>query len=121
MTERDDRDLRDRFEALRREDAERGTPFPTTLGDARARRLHPPRRAILPVAAAVVAAAALIFLITRHHRQAAAIDLASVRWHLPTDFLLQLPGDELLRTVPELGRVRYPGAHTPRDSDRRTP
>jgi len=33
------------------------------------------------------------------------IDLAAVRLHAPTDFLLKLPGADLLRTVPRLGRV----------------
>jgi hypothetical protein len=35
-----------------------------------------------------------------HRKRAALVDLASVRWEAPTDFLLRTPGTELLRTVP---------------------
>jgi len=44
MTERNDSDLRDRFRALRREDAAAAPPFDATLTAARARRVAPPRR-----------------------------------------------------------------------------
>jgi hypothetical protein len=113
MTERDDHDLHDRFQELRREDLEHATPFMTMLATARARRTVPPRRGALRLAPAVVAAVALFFLLSRRHRDGVPIDLATVRWQAPTDFLLQLPGEELLRTVPEF--------LTPHDLDRRIP
>ena len=34
-------------------------------------------------------------------------DLATVRLTTPTDFLLALPNEDLLRTVPQLGRVTF--------------
>jgi hypothetical protein len=34
--------------------------------------------------------------------EALAIDLSVTRWTAPTDFLLDLPGDALLRQVPEI-------------------
>jgi len=46
-------------------------------------------------------------------RQGGLIDLAAVRWEAPTDFLLALPGEELLRAVPELGRSPHFSWRTP--------
>jgi len=116
MIEHDDRDLRKRFEALRREATAGTPPFQATVTAARARRetAAPPRRRALGLAAAAVVALVAIALIsTRRHGDGVrvAIDLTTVRWRAPTDFLLTLPGDELLRSVPRLG----PWSH-----DRRT-
>ena len=130
MTERNDADLRDRFHVLRREDAATAPRFDATLAAARARAAAPARRRArwLAVATALVAGVALVLLVMRPDRRGRTIGLASVRWNGPTDFLLVLPGDELLRTVPNVGRMRpsilpgLPGAgFTTTDSDRRTP
>jgi hypothetical protein len=125
MTDRDD--ARDstvgrRFRALREEDAGGAPPFGATLDRAYARRA--PARRVRPIAlgAAALIAAALVLLVARTHRPPAAIDLAAVRLPTATDFLLQLPGAELLRSVPQLGGPSLPGARfltTP--IDRRTP
>ncbi len=116
MTERHDHDLGEQFHALRREDVASAPPFHTMLANARARRARPPRRRVLGLAAAALVAAgvALALLIGRRDRHGMTIDLATVRWEAPTDFLLTLPGDDLLRAVPDLG-------FTTIDSDRRTP
>ncbi len=115
MIEHDDRDLRKRFEALRREATAGTPPFQATVTAARARRetAAPPRRRALGLAAAVVALVAIALVSTRRVRDGVRveIDLTTVRWRAPTDFLLTLPGDELLRSVPRLG----PWSH-----DRRT-
>ena len=124
MTERNDHDLGEHFHALRREDAAAAPPFHATLAAARAHAAAPPRRRTLglAVAALVVASVALALLFTRPDRRGVTISLATVRWEGPTDFLLVLPGDELLRAVPELGRVSLPGAgFTTINPDRRTP
>jgi hypothetical protein len=107
MTERHDNDLRKRFEMLRGEDAELAPPFPTIVARARARRAARPRQVgpSLAAAAVLIVMAVLAFLFTRRDGSRVAIDLAAVRWEAPTDFLLKLPGDELLRAVPLLGRV----------------
>ena len=62
-------------------------------------------------AAIVLGSVALALLFTRRDRDGAGgvIDLAAVRWQAPTDFLLKVPGAELLRTVPQLGRVSLEG------------
>src|SRR5205807_985070 len=61
----------------------------------------------------IAEAAAVVVISLRRERDGVRleIDLATVRWQAPTDFLLNLPGDELLRSVPQLG---------PRGLDRRT-
>jgi hypothetical protein len=112
MIERDDHYLRKAFEALRREDAAGTTPFRATVAAARARPAAAPRHRVLRLVAAVVALVAVVVVSTRRERDGVRlqIDLATVRWQAPTDFLLKLPGGELLRSVPQL---------VPRGLDRR--
>ncbi len=113
MIERDDHHVKQAFEALRREDAAGTPPFAATIAAARARRTARPRRRALGFAAAVIVMVAVVVISIRRERDGVRleIDLATVRWQAPTDFLLNLPGDELLRSVPQLG---------PRGLDRRT-
>jgi len=92
------------FQALRRHDAGLRPPFADTLAAARRRR--PTRRGA--VVAALAAAAALVLLAViwgGPSRHQGIVDLATARWEAPTDFLLQTPGAQLLRTVPALGRL----------------
>ena len=119
MTEHNDHDLEERFHALRRADAAAAPPFHTTLAAARVRGAGKPRRGTLGFAAAavVMASVAVALLLTR---RGAPTDLATVRLKAPTDFLLTLPNEQLLRTVPELGRASVTG-FTTIDSHRRTP
>ena len=58
MSDRDDHDLRDRFQRLRREDVAGATPFRATLAAA-ARRWASPRPRALRIAAAAAVIAAL--------------------------------------------------------------
>lgn len=113
MTEHDDHDLGERFHALRREDAAAAPALHATLTTARARPVKTPRRRALALAAAaaIVASVAVAVLAIRH---GLPNDLATVRLRTPTDFLLALPNEDLLRTVPDLGRVTI-------TLDRRTP
>jgi len=106
MIERDDHRLRKGFEALRREDAAGTPPFRATVAAARARQAAAPgHRALRLAAAVVVAVAAVVVVSTWRERDGIRldVDLATVRWQAPTDFLLKLPGDELLRSIPQLG------------------
>jgi hypothetical protein len=100
MTEHDDHELGERFHALRREVAAAVPPFRSMLEAALARP-HPRRfgRAVVATALTLVA---LVLILTLRGRHRAAVDLAGVRVHTPTDFLLQLPGADMLRTVPTL-------------------
>jgi hypothetical protein len=55
----------------------------------------------------MLALLALVAKLTVRNSHRTPVDLAGVRVHAPTDFLLTLPGAELLRTVPRLGRVSF--------------
>jgi hypothetical protein len=113
MIDRDDHDVKQAFETLRREAMAGTPPFRATVAAAHARRTARPGRRALGLAAAVIAVVAVVLISTRRERGGVRleIDLATVRWHAPTDFLLNLPGNELLRSIPQLG---------PRGLDRRT-
>jgi ferric-dicitrate binding protein FerR (iron transport regulator) len=107
MSERDDHHLKRAFEALRRDAASGTPPFGATVAAARARQTAAPRRRALGLAAVVVVAVVAVLAVATWRTRNGSrleIDLATVRWHAPTDFLLNLPGDELLRSVPQLGR-----------------
>ena len=119
MTEHNDHDLEERFHALRRVDAAGAPAFHATLAAARVRGAGKPRRRTLGLAAAavVIAGVAVALLLTR---RGAPTDLATVRLKTPTDFLLAVPNEQLLRTVPQLGRASVTG-FTTIDLHRRTP
>src|SRR5687767_8461161 len=101
----DDRDLRDMFARLRREDHSHAPPF----------RL-PASRPVSPWATPVkVAAAAAVILVAvvlavpdsgSRRPPVQLVDLGDAAWHSPTDFLLNTPGRELLRTIPPIGTSR---------------
>jgi len=98
MTDRDDDALRERFASLRREDAAAVRPFRALLTAKRAaRRLG---FVVRWAGAAIIVIVVVGVLLATRGRGAIAIDLATVRWEGPTDFLLRLPGEDLLRTVP---------------------
>ena len=105
MIERDDH-LKQAFAALRREDAAGSPSFQATVAAAHARRAGVPRRRALGLAAGMVVAVIAVVVASTWRAQKTdrlEIDLATVRWQAPTDFLLKLPGVELLRSVPQLG------------------
>ena len=107
----DDRDLRENFDALRREDEEAAPAF-DPMWDRAARR-HAFRRFTLASRQALWAAAGVAFLsgATILYRAAspppetvsADVARAFAEWRAPTDFLLRTPGRELLETVPRVG------------------
>jgi hypothetical protein len=109
VTDDRDQDLKQRFGALRRAAAAASPSFQATVAKARAGAGRERRRRWLPVAAALGLSAAVALLLMRRHplEPYVAIDPATVRWRAPTDFLLTLPGDELLRRVPRLGQPTF--------------
>jgi len=106
----DDRDLRESFDALRRED-EGASPAFDPMWDRAARR--DARRFMLTLRQALWAAAGVGFLAgaTILYRAASPppktvneeVARAFAEWRAPTDFLLRTPGREMLETVPRVG------------------
>ena len=110
----DDRDLRDRFAALRREEEAR-VPAMARLsrtGHEGDRRRSPGELIAATLCLAIIIAAALwlrpAFLRPQRgpnpNQGVASVAVASITdWKPPTSFLLETPGRELLRTVPAIG------------------
>ena len=105
-----DRDLRDRFAVLRRQEeakAPRLTGRPVSCREP----VRPRSPAALLAAAAclLATAAAGLWMRTVSHRPQPEPrnPVASLmEWKPPTDFLLETPGHELLRTVPAIGALQ---------------
>jgi hypothetical protein len=104
--------LRRRFAMLRREDEQQAPEFGRLWhGRADARRRQ--TRWFMAAACVLVALALLWRRSAQRHPDDKTV--ASItEWKAPTDFLLETPGRELLRTVPEIGQWRVytamPGA-----------
>jgi hypothetical protein len=112
----DDRELRELFSRLKREDRARVPSYRTPVAT-----VAPHWR---PVARLAVAAIVLIALVLGRPDQTPPniarqlVDLGSATWESPTDFLLITPGSELLRSVPAVGS---PDDWTPIDLRGRSP
>jgi hypothetical protein len=105
-----DQDLRDRFSELRKEEEAQAPEFARLL-KARAeqvRRWSPAYVAATALSLAITIAAALWLVHgpwrTRQGMQAPVASITA--WKSPTDFLLETPGSEMLRNMPELGVSR---------------
>ncbi len=109
MNHEHDPHLRDRFAQMRSEDAAGAPAFRAMLAGAERRARRSPRGVRLTAramaTAAVLAALALGLLLLRRPASRVELDRSATRWRGPTDFLLQLPGDQLLRTMPRLGEL----------------
>jgi hypothetical protein len=97
----DDRDLRELFAGLKAEDRGHSPPFRRPVRTER-RRPWSPR---LAVAAAIVLIAVVLTRPDAPPRNTSPqlVDPGAVTWRSPTDFLLNTPGNELMRTVPTVG------------------
>jgi len=111
-----DRDLRERF--ARSREAERAQVPPFAAVVARARTVAP-RRGGFAIGVAVAAAIVVAAYVARDHigpslgRNAPA---TPTHWRSPTDFLLDVPGGDLLRTTPTFGSCFIAvSCHRPRD------
>lgn len=119
MTDDDERDreLRDAFARLRQEERP-ATPFRLPV---RARRTARSRH-LVPLLLAAAAAIILVLQLSDGRvdpspRQGPP-PLSS--WEMPTDFLLETPGHELLRAIPPIGLIQGMGgepATAPPDTD----
>jgi hypothetical protein len=95
-----DDDLRDRFAGLRQQETQRVPEF-ASMWHTRA----PLRKGrwLVAVACALIVVAAIIWLRSTQRRPEEISVAAITAWNSPTDFLLETPGREILRTVPKIG------------------
>jgi hypothetical protein len=112
-----DDDLRDRFTVLRRE-VEQGVPKFASLWRGRARVPLGMGRWLVAAGCALIVVVSILWLRSAQ-RKAEDVSVASITdWNSPTEFLLETPGRELLRTVPEIGEWR---GYTPVTIHKTTP
>lgn len=132
-TSPDDRDLHEAFAALRESDDTRTPDSGSVMARARAEAARvrqsderadpsspaaPARRrlnwAVPGLSVAMAAAVATLILVDRHDegadfdRVVEAWVESGAGWSAPTDDLLRMPGDEILRTVPRIGGIPSP-------------
>ena len=109
----DDSALRRRFTVLRREE-EKSVPEFASLWRGRVRAPRGKTRWVVAAACALIVLAAVLWP-RSGKRGPEGVPVASItEWKAPTDFLLETPGRELLRTVPEIGEWRgYTAATVP--------
>ena len=104
-----DNELRSRFAELRREEEAQGPAFalPRPNGMRHGSRLQPRLGRIAAVAlclAGIIAGVLFLQLLRPHvDRSPGKAPVSLTEWKAPTDFLLETPGRELLRAVPEIG------------------
>jgi hypothetical protein len=97
-----DRDLRERFAELRREDQAQAGEF--SVFRLRARRHASPVRISAWIAvAAVLAVVVVIWAHRRERRDVSSPAISITDWKSSTAFLLRTPGQEVLRTIPRIG------------------
>lgn len=107
-TGNDDRNLRDRFAALRADDERLAPDFRRAfMGPAPPRRARYRGLALSGLAALV----ALAFFFGRYGGDrapdhSAVVEPSISRWRSPTDFLLETPGRQLLQALPAVGGWR---------------
>jgi len=104
--------LRRRFAVLRQEEEEHAPEFGRLWhGRTDARRRQ--TRWLMAVACALIALALVWLRSAQRHPEERAV-VSITEWKAPTDFLLETPAQELLRTVPEIGQwhvyTAMPGA-----------
>ena len=122
----DDRELREVFQQLKEADRARTPSFRAPAMGAAPRRRPMVRVAL---AAAIVGITVVLARPDQTPRTAAHqfVDLGAAAWRSPTDFLLNTPGSELLRSMPAVGWPDELPSPSPRgsapaaESTRRTP
>ena len=109
--EREERGLRDLFAQQRADESARAPSFASTMASARRRDRRAGGRRTMWLGAAAAAAAVIAVALVMMPRRAGdetrrmTAELSSVGWRSPTDFLLETPGAELLRTTPRIVRL----------------
>jgi hypothetical protein len=103
----EDKDLRERFAALRREEEAQAPDFVVLTGRRQRQRVAKLIPISVCLAAILAAAIFLVRPVLQKPVQKPVGAVASItEWKAPTDFLLETPGRELLRNVPAIGDWR---------------
>jgi hypothetical protein len=97
--------LRSRFAGLRREDERRAPEF-AALWRRRESSRRRSFRWLAAGACALIALGAMLWMRSSPRYPENNAVASIVEWQAPTDFLLETPGREVLRSVPEIGRWR---------------
>jgi hypothetical protein len=101
----DDRDLRERFADLRREDQAHAGEFNGFLHASRP-RANPMRLSAWVAVAAGLTVMIAVFVMSVQpsgRRNIGSPEISITEWKSSTDFLLRTPGQEVLRTIPRIG------------------
>ena len=110
----DDRDLRDLFQAARRAEREAAPPFARVLAGRSGRPMGAGagRRPATRWLVAAGAVAAVLLVVAKAVRPPGGVTPADLKlaravssWRSPTEFLLRVPGAELLANPPRLGEA----------------
>ena len=113
--------LRRHFADLRREE-EQHAPVFATLWQVRPGVRGHRARWFVATACALIALLAFLWIRSAQRRTEEKAVASITQWKAPTDFLLETPGRELLRTVPKIGQwqvyTAMPGA-TPTPAGRK--
>lgn len=107
MTESpEERHLRSLFRALRREVDASVSAF--EVGATQPVRTGHRRLVMVTATGAVVVATVMVARVVRDdHNPEFGLDLAATTWVAPTDFLLDTPGRDLLRSLPQIDITAY--------------
>ena len=110
-----DDDLRNRFAAMRRQEAGQAPEFAVPSINAAGQRSRLVAGKLSAVAACLAVIAAAVFLLrtgpVKRGSETPAKAGSISQWRAPTDFLLETPGREFLQTVPAIGvSPNYTGA-----------
>src|SRR5215813_3558111 len=95
-------ELERRFAGLRREEEQKTPAFVAMWPTGPVLRRHSGRW-LIAAACAAIAVGSLLWIRSSLHRPRNNAVASITEWKAPTDFLLETPGHELLRTVPEIG------------------
>ncbi len=104
--DRDEKEMRELFQALRREDERVAPPFSRSWESALARMRKPSRswRPLRAIAAATVLTLLGVFAVFFvHPTRPPELGVVVSEWRSPTNSLLKSLDDPLLKTVPRLG------------------
>ena len=103
MSSNDDNNLRDRFQHLKSQDRALAPEF-TRQPQPRGRWV--PNYRFAGAALALVLLAGFGVKSFLHRPERAEVSIAQIsHWRAPTDSLLEIPGGELLRTLPQFGET----------------